>query len=144
MRAKSDVQQSPAAGHVTDSWLTPGRYALLLAVCIFAAFPEVVLGWQTYYYRDFGFFGYTLAHHHRESFWNGEIPLWNPLNNCGLPFLAQWNTMVLYPGSLVYLLLPLSWSLPVFCLLHQWLAGMGMYCLARHWTGHRLGAAVAG
>ena len=54
----------------------------------------------------------------RESFWRGEMPLWNPYNNCGLPFLAQWNTLALYPGSLFYLLLPLSWALGVFCLLH--------------------------
>ena len=127
-----------------DMWLTPGRFALLLALSIFAAYPEVLLGSQTFYYRDFGFFGYPLAHYHRESFWHGEIPLWNPLNNCGLPFLAQWNTLVLYPGSLFYLLFPLSWSLAVFCLLHQFLAGMGMFCLASHWTSNRLAASVAG
>src|SRR5262245_32157577 len=126
------------------AWLTPGRFAFILAICILAAYPEVVLGLQTFYYRDFGFFGYPLAHYHRESFWRGEIPLWNPLSNCGLPFLAQWNTLVLYPGSLFYLLLPLSWSLGVFCLLHQFLAGMGMYCLASRWTGNRLAASVAG
>src|SRR5204863_4679999 len=53
-------------------------------------------------------------------------------------------TLVLYPGSLFYLLLPLSWSLAVFCLLHQFLAGMGMFCLASRWTGNRLAASVAG
>jgi hypothetical protein len=134
----SHNQTSPA------SWLTPGRFAIVLAISIFAAYPEVVLGLQTFYYRDFGFFGYPLARYHRESFWHGEIPLWNPLNNCGLPFLAQWNTLVLYPGSLFYLLFPLSWSLGVFCLLHQFLGGMGMYCLASRWTGNRLAASVAG
>ncbi len=96
-----------------DEWFTPGRFAIILALCIFAAYPGVLLGLETFYYRDFGFFGYPLAHYHRESFWHGEIPLWNPLSNCGLPFLAQWNTLVLYPGSLFYLLFPLSWSLDV-------------------------------
>src|SRR5229473_779115 len=91
-----------------------------------------------------GFFGYPLAHYHRESFWRGEIPLWNPYNNCGLPFLAQWNTLVLYPGSLFYLLFPLSWSLGVFCLIHQFLAGLGMYFLCRRWTTSQLAATVAG
>jgi hypothetical protein len=52
------------------------------------------------------------------------------LNDCGLPFLAQWNTMTLYPLSLFYLLLPLSWSLGVFCLGHLFLGGMGMYFLS--------------
>jgi hypothetical protein len=126
------------------SWCTATRFALLLAGLICAAYPDVVFGGRVFYFRDFGFFGYPLAHHHHQSFWQGEIPLWNPYNNCGLPFLAQWNTLVLYPGSLAYLLVPPAWSLSFFCLVHLWLAGMGMYCLACRWTGHRLGAAVAG
>src|SRR5438552_1103541 len=142
--SRADELPTPTNGSLRDQWSTTGRFAIILAICIFAAYPEVVLGLQTFYYRDFGFFGYPQAHYHRESIWRGEIPLWNPLNNCGLPFLAQWNTLVLYPGSLFYLLFPLSWSLAVFCLLHQFLAGMGMFCLASRWTGNRLAASVAG
>src|SRR5437762_7446827 len=127
-----------------EEWFTPGRFAVLLAVLIIIFFPDVVLGARTFIFRDYGLFGYPVAFYHRESFWRGEIPLWNPLNECGLPFLAQWNTLVLYPGSLFYLLLPLSWALGVFCLAHLFLAGLGMYCLARRWTRSRLAASVAG
>src|SRR4051812_35893588 len=88
----------------TESWLQPRRFALLLAALVLAQFPSVVLGLETFFFRDYGFFGYPLAAYHREAFWQGEIPLWNPYNYAGLPFLAQWNTMVLYPGSLIYLL----------------------------------------
>src|SRR6266481_4541144 len=28
-------------------WFTPGRFAFILAACIFAAYPEVVLGMRT-------------------------------------------------------------------------------------------------
>ncbi len=127
-----------------NEWFTIGRFGALLAILYFVSFPDVVLGKNTFFIRDFAVFGYPLAHYHRESFWRGEVPLWNPLNECGLPFLAQWNTMVLYPASLFYLLLPLSWSLGMFCLLHQFLAGLGMYCLAYRWTRDRLAASVAG
>src|SRR6266542_3382466 len=127
-----------------NEWFTIGRFGALLAILYFVSFPDVVLGKNTFFVRDFAVFGYPLAHYHRESFWRGEVPLWNPLNECGLPFLAQWNTMVLYPASLFYLLLPLSWSLGMFCLLHQFLAGLGMYCLAYRWTRDRLAASVAG
>ena len=102
--------------------ITPGRFAALLALLILACFPQVVLGLETFYYVDYGQFGLPLAVHHRESFWRGEVPLWNPLNNCGVPFLAQWNTMTLYPLSLIYLLFPLPWSLALFCLGHLHLA----------------------
>ena len=127
-----------------DAWLTPARFAFILAALIFAAFPQVLLGWETFVVRDYGFFSFPVAHFQRECFWRGELPLWNPYNNCGLPFLAQWNTMALYPPALVYLLFPLAWSLSFFCLLHLFWGGLGMYFLARRWTGNLLAASVAG
>src|SRR2546428_2287509 len=137
----AEIENAPGSGGV-DAWFTSGRFATILAVFIGAVFPDVITGSASFYFRDFGYFGYPLAHYHRESFWRGEIPLWNPLNNMGLPFLAQWNTLVLYPGSLIYLLFPISWSLGAFCLGHLLLAGMGMYALAHQWTGNRLAACV--
>ena len=125
-------------------WLTPRRFIVLLALLTLASYPQIFLGLQTFVYRDFGLFSYPLAYHFRESFWQGELPLWNPLNNCGAPFLAQWNTQVLYPPALFYLLFPLSWSLGVFCLLHLFWGGLGMFYLAHHRTQNRLAAAFAG
>ena len=116
----------------------------MLGALVLAAFPQVVLGLQTFVIRDYGFFAYPLACFQRESFWRGELPLWNPYSNCGVPFLAQWNTMPLYPPALIYLLLPLEWSLGMFCLLHLVLAGMGSYFLARRWTGDTCAAGLAG
>ena len=111
--SKRDPSASP--------WFAPGRFALMLGTLILLAFPEVIIGHRSFYFRDFGFFSYPLSYYQRGAFWSGELPLWNPLSNLGIPFLAQWNTMTLYPGSLFYLLFPLPWSLSVFCLLHQYL-----------------------
>jgi hypothetical protein len=126
------------------NWFTPSRFGILLAILIFAAFPQVLLGLQTFVIRDCGFFAYPLAHFQRDCFWHGELPFWDPYNYCGAPFLAEWNTMPLYPPALIYLLLPLTWSLSFFCLLHLWFAGFGMYRLARRWTGSNFAAAFAG
>ncbi len=125
-------------------WCGPRRFALLLAALILAAFWKVLLGFETFAVRDFGFFSYPVACFQKECFWKGQLPWWNPLNCCGLPFLAQFNTLALYPFSLIYLLLPLTWSLPFFCLAHLFLGGMGMYFLASRWTGSSAGAALAG
>src|SRR6185369_10130464 len=127
-----------------DAWFTPRRFAFALLLWLVALFPKVIFGTHTFVFRDYGLFGYPLAHYYRESLWRVEVPLWNPLNNCGIPFLAQWNTMVLYPLSLFYLVFPLPWSLAVFCLGHLFLAGLGMYFLTHRWTGHRFAACVAG
>lgn len=114
--------------------------AALFGVC----FGSVLLGARTFYFRDFSLFGYPLAAYLHDRFWAGELPLWNPYNNCGLPFLAQWNTMALYPGSLFYQLLPLPWSLNVFCLAHLALGGFGMRRLIFYWTQNRFASDAAG
>ena len=106
-----------------EKFFTPARFGILLALLVFASFPQVILGLETFVARDFGFFAYPLAHFQQQCFWRGELPFWNPYNNCGVPFLAQWNTMPLYPPALIYLTLPLKWSLSFFCLLHLWFAG---------------------
>jgi len=92
---------------------------------------------QTFVIRDYGFYSYPTAFFQQECFRHGQLPFWDPYNYCGVPFLAQWNTMPLYPPALIYLALPLTWSLSFFCLLHLWFAGFGMYHLARRWTGLR-------
>jgi hypothetical protein len=125
-------------------WSAPHRFALILAVMVFIPFWNVLLGFESFGLRDFGVFSIPTAYFQRECFWRGELPLWNPYNCCGLPFLAQFNTLSLYPLSLIYLLLPLTWALPAFCLLHLFLGGLGMYFLASRWTGSRAGGTLAG
>src|SRR2546429_3520343 len=138
------IFRSSSHAEPADAWFTPGRFAALLAILIFIFFPDVILGTRTFVFRDYGLYGYPVAFYHRESFWRGEVPLWNPLSDCGVPFLAEWSTLVLYPLSFLYLLSPLSWSLGVFCVAHLLVAGLGMYFLAHRWTGNRLAASVAG
>lgn len=125
-------------------WFTSVRFACCLAVLLIVSFPGVLAGTHSFFFRDYGVIAYPTIYYARESFWNGELPLWNPYSHCGVPFLAQWGPMVLYPGSLIYLLLPLPWSLGLFCVLHLFLGGMGMYYLANRWTDNQLAAAVAG
>ena len=143
-RTKVDFAPLAEARHQAAEWFTPSRFGAMLAIFLLAVFPRVVLGLDSFVYRDYGVLAYPVIHYARESFWRGELPLWNPLSNCGAPFLAQWGTMTLYPLSILYLLFPLPWSLGFFCLGHLWLGGLGMYFLARRWVGDQFGASVAG
>jgi hypothetical protein len=120
------------------------QFGILLGVLVSLWFWSVLAGKATWVARDFGLFSYPAAFFQKECFWRGELPLWNPYNCCGLPFLAQWNTMSLYPPTIIYLLFPLAWSLPFFCLAHLYWGGLGMCCLARSWTGNSRAAALAG
>ena len=79
--------------HETPDWSAPQRFALILAAIVFIPFWNVILGFETFGLRDFGLFSIPTAYFQRECFWRGELPLWNPYNCCGLPFLAQFNTL---------------------------------------------------
>lgn len=127
-----------------DGAFSATRLVLLLGLLMCVSFPGIVLGSHAFVYRDDGLFGYPVAYYYRQCFWHGQLPLWNPYNNCGIPFLAQWNTMVLYPLSLLYLLPPMPWSMNYFLLGHVFLAGTGMYFLAHRWFGNRFAAMLAG
>jgi hypothetical protein len=134
--------QTPDAS--PGDWFTPRRFAAFLLLAFVVAFPGIWMGTETFFRSDYGVMAYPAAHYLRESLRAGELPLWNPLSNCGAPFLAQWGTMCLYPGSLFFVALPMPWALGVFCLLHLWLGGLGARALAERWTGNRFAAAVAG
>src|SRR5437870_705749 len=136
-------RESPASAPTRDPFVLP-RFALGLAILLLASFPDVLFGWRSFFTRDFSSFGYPLAYHVQQSYRAGEVPLWNPFNFTGLPFLAQWNTLGLYPGSLIYIWLPLPWSLNLFNLLHLFLGGLGMFCLARRWLNDGNASSVAG
>jgi len=127
-----------------DGLFSAGRFLLTLGLLVLISYPGPVLGTRTFCYRDAGLFSYPVAYYLRYSFWHGHWPLWNPCSHCGLPFLAQWNTLALYPLSLLYVLLPMPWSLNVFLLGHLLLGGLGMYVLAHEWFGKRFAASVAG
>src|ERR1041385_8505535 len=102
--SSSHEDKTTPVSQALDAWFTPWRFATLLAGLIMLTFLNVILGEGTFFYRDFGIFGYPMAQYQRDFFWRGELPLWNPLSYCGLPYLAQWNSMILYPLSLFYLI----------------------------------------
>lgn len=130
--------------HPVDSLFTPRRFALFLAALLFANFPEVFLGTHTFYFRDYLTIAFPNAQYNHDTFWRGELPLWNPLNHCGIPFLAQWQTSTLYPGWWIFLPFAPSLSLGLFTLLHLFMGGMTMFYFARRWSGSQIGGCVAG
>lgn len=66
----------------------------------------------------------------------GRLPLWNPYTYSGAPFWADIQSAVLYPFSLLTLLVSAPWGFSLFALeceaiLHFWLAALFTYLLAR-------------
>jgi len=61
----------------------------------------------------------------------GELPLWNPYQLCGIPRLASLQAGFFYPGHVLYLLLPVKVAFALTGWLHLTLAGAGMLALVR-------------
>jgi O-antigen/teichoic acid export membrane protein len=74
----------------------------------------------------------------------GEIPLWNPHQFSGIPFLAAGQHTMLYPLSIVYYVLDLPAAYGWFTVRNLWLAGVCMYAFGRVLGISRTGATIAG
>ncbi|MBI4631611.1 MAG: YfhO family protein [Chloroflexi bacterium] len=80
----------------------------------------------------------------REVLARGGLPLWNPFFYSGSPFLANPQTRVLYPLTMLLRFVPLNYSFSLGLMLHLGWAGLGMYELTRSLNFRRASAFVAG
>ena len=83
-----------------------------------------------------------------EMLMQGQLPLWNPYANAGHPLLADPQTALYYPPSLVTALLSAREGFSVFALqleavLHFCLAALFTFAFARRVLRHRGGALMA-
>jgi hypothetical protein len=74
----------------------------------------------------------------------GRLPLWNPYVGCGAPHLANGQSAVFDPFHLIAYLGPLPQAHAWMAAARLWVAGLGMFLLARAWGLGRWGRWFAG
>ncbi|MCL5102630.1 MAG: YfhO family protein [Armatimonadetes bacterium] len=74
----------------------------------------------------------------------GHIPLWNPHQFCGTPFLANGQSAVLYPPNLVFLIFDPITAFTILAALHMFLAASFTYIYLRELGCKELGGIVGG
>lgn len=62
-----------------------------------------------------------------------ELPLWNPYNLSGTPLLANFQTSALYPGNMLFFILPFNFAWVILVMLQTLLAGLFLYIYLRFW-----------
>lgn len=78
-----------------------------------------------------------------DSLQRGEIPLWNPLVGAGYPVIAESQTGVLYPPTLLlHGLFSTHTAYDANQILHYVMAFLGMWLVARRYQISRLGAGL--
>jgi hypothetical protein len=114
-----------------------------LTTLLAVLFGAAIWGGEQFGYRDAAHFYYPL-YQRVEQEWNaGRIPLWEAEENAGMPLIGNPTAAVLYPGKLIYRVLPYAWAARMYVVAHVLLAGAAMYLLARHWGISGVGSTLA-
>ncbi len=120
----------------------------ILTVLVGVFFSPFLLG-KAFLWEDFVYQWYPFRQFAASALARGEIPLWNPYSLNGMPFLAEIQTEVFYLPMTLLTLFVRDGRLDVFWLqlvniLHYWLAGVGMFVLARSYNLRRIPSLFAG
>jgi hypothetical protein len=127
---------------------TDGQCIGLLGILVALFFAHFLTG-KAFLWEDFVYQWYPFRQFAASTLARGEIPLWNPYNFNGMPFLAEIQTEVFYLPMTILTLFVRDGRLDVFWLqlaniLHYWLAAAGMFLLSRSYGLRRIPSLFAG
>ena len=115
-----------------------------LAVLVLSCFGAILFRDEQFVYRDAGNYYYPLHARTAAQWGAGLLPLWDPDENGGLPLLGNPTAAVLYPGKLVFAVLPYPWAARFYLIAHVGLAVGAMVLCLRGLGVSRVGAAIGG
>jgi hypothetical protein len=115
-----------------------------LLLLLLACFGSVLLRDGQFGFRDAGHYYYPLHLRVQQEWEAGRWPLWAQEANGGTPLLGNPTAAVLYPGKVVFFLLPYPWAAKLYVIGHVVLAFATAWAMLRGWgvstTGATLGA----
>ena len=107
-------------------------------------FGRALRGDVQFGFRDAGHFYYPLYKRVQTEWQAGRWPpLWEPEENAGMPLLGNPTAAVLYPGKLIYGLLPYPWAARLYIMAHIGLAFATMLAAMRSWQPSWTGSGLA-
>jgi len=90
---------------------------------------------QAFTRGDIGAYFYPHRLFLARSVWSGEVPLWNPLVFCGIPYFADPLNSFFYPLNWLFVLCSRPGTVWLMLALHVSFAGLGATFLAREMMG---------
>ena len=87
---------------------------------------------------------YPWRHLAIEIWKTGQVPLWNPYTFSGNPLLANYQSAVLAPFNILFLIIPFIHAWSILILLQPLLAGIFMYLFTRSLKITKLGSLISG
>jgi hypothetical protein len=114
-------------------------FLALLLIC----YRAVLFGDEQLAGGNYSYFDYPLYLRVQQEWNAGRWPLWEPGQNGGMPLLGNPIAAVLYPGKLLYALLPYPWAARLYVIAHTVVAFFGLLAFGRScglsWAGSCLG-----
>src|SRR5579883_689657 len=139
VRLKPDLHERSFVRHLAPVLLILACFATVFLSC----YAPILFGDRQFGYRDGAHYYYPL-HARVQQEWNaGRVPLWEPEENAGMPLLGNPTAAVLYPGKLIYAVLPYAWAARVYVVAHTALAWAAMLALLRSWGAGAIASALA-
>lgn len=114
-----------------------------MALTLFC-FGSALFRGEQFGYRDAAHFYYPLYQRVQAEWQAGRWPLWEPEENAGMPLMGNPTAAVLYPGKIIYAVLPYAWGARIYVVAHTLLAFVAMMALTRWWRVSWVGATIAG
>src|SRR5262249_36730318 len=112
---------------------TIGLVLASVAVPLLAVFSPVLFRDRQFAFQDAGHYYYPLLLRVQQEWAAGRWPLWAPEASAGTPLLGNPTAAVLYPGKLIFWLLPYRWAVRAYTVGHVALAFGAMTALLRGW-----------
>jgi hypothetical protein len=121
-------------------------FILMLAcfVTLFlSCYAPALFGDRQFAYRDATQYYYPLYQKVQQEWNAGRWPLWEREENAGMPLLGNPTAAVLYPGKLIFAIMPYSWGARVYIMAHSALAFLTMLILMRSWQTSWVGSVLS-
>ncbi|WP_435018172.1 hypothetical protein TA3x_000118 [Tundrisphaera sp. TA3] len=127
---------------------TFGLALACLAIPLLIVFRPALFQGRQFAFQDAGHYYYPLLQRVQQEWDAGRWPLWAPEASAGTPLLGNPTAAVLYPGKVVFALMPFPWAMRAYLIGHVALAFGAMWALLRGWrvsaTGALIGALAYG
>lgn len=111
----------------------------------------IPFAWRGFLLGEHSPFTGDIRHYHHpitqelvRAWQEGRFPLWSDHAFLGIPFFADPQTALLYPGTLLPALLGPHWGYVIFLIVHSLLAAIGMFGLMRSHQVDNLAAWCSG
>lgn len=106
-----------------------GIAAATIVVAALAVFGPALARNEVFTFRDHLDYFQPLRFFTTEHLRAGRLPLWNPYNASGEPWLANPQTAVFYPPAWIFLVFPFATAYVGFLFFHALVLGFGAYVL---------------